>query len=107
MLRRECARAAICRHVLTWSLEETVVDLSMLADAAQPTSVIAANSALRSLLDNFCVRLDQRASVYALTDSRLSRSILKLVALRAWMGDRRISRLHIPVGTIESMIRRR
>ena len=96
LLHRECARAALCRHVLCWSLEETVADLATLADEAQRHSLIPKNPDLASLLDGFGVYLQQRVNFYAFTDSRISRTILKLSALRAWMGGRRIARLHIP-----------
>ena len=97
LLRREFVRAALCRHVLSWSLEEAVSDLSFLADAARHVSVIPRFPALAPLLDGFGSRMEERTRFFALTDRRVSRAILKLVALRILMGGRRISRLHIPV----------
>lgn len=54
------------------------------------------NPDLAPLLDGFGARLELRTRFFALTDSRLSRALLKLTALRALVGVRRIARLHIP-----------
>jgi hypothetical protein len=96
LLFREFRRAMLCRHVLAWSLEQTIDDLSVLADTARGRSVIPRFPALAPLLPYLASRMHQRAQFWSLTDPRVASIVLRLLALRTLMGGRRIARLHLP-----------
>jgi len=93
-LRRELARATCCRHVLAWSLEEAVDDLTEAANAAAERTVFP-NAALEALLAALVARMDARDVDFALSGVHRRRACLKLLALSAFFGGRRIRRLRL------------
>jgi hypothetical protein len=93
-LRRELRRALRCRHVLAWSLEEAIDDCSTLADRAAAVTVFP-NPEFEALLAHLRARCRQRDYDYSLSHPRRKTLMLKLTALVAFMGGRRVARLRI------------
>ena len=88
-LRMEHRMARRMRHVLAYSLQDTLDELAVVIDRCAPVSIFP-NEALERLLPGLVTRMEKREKQMALVDPRLRRMLLKLFALKAWMGQRPI-----------------
>ena len=88
-LRMEHRMARRMRHVLAYSLQDTLDELAIVIDRCAPVSIFP-NEALERLLPSLVTRMEKREKQMALVDPRLRRMLLKLFALKAWMGQRPI-----------------
>ena len=88
-LRMEHRMARRMRHVLAYSLQDTLDELALVIDRCAPVSIFP-NATLERLLPGLRARMAKREKQMALVDPRLRRILLKLFALKAWMGSRPI-----------------
>lgn len=92
-LREDMQLADKAGHVFAWSLQEAMEDCADLAQAASPISALEGNRTLQRTVRDLSRRMRQRRRDFALVDPRKRRILMKLLALRCWLGRRRVAKV--------------
>lgn len=91
-VRRYWKVAHRLRHILSWSLQECIDELLAIAEACDGKSIFP-NPHLEAVIKGFRPWLERRKRDFILLRPNKRRILLKLLALRCWIGDRSIRRL--------------
>jgi hypothetical protein len=105
-LRMEHRVSRRMRHVLAYSLQDTLDELAVVLDRCAPVSIFP-NETLERLLPGLVTRMAKREKQMALVDPRLRRMLLKLFALKAWMGQRPIKTSFPQAAYVKDQLARR